>query len=202
MSVAQTIETRTISVLQETAADVISIRRSAVKDPITGKVEILYSADVTYSTTQFSGTSSIDRDEVLSVTNRDGLNLTPEQVYSLFGISVTLADGTKTVLGELIAGKADGFIAQDVITKTKRGIKPIIMQNPSPAGSPLSLTNMNFRDAAVTYAWTSSDDKAVIVLQEDGKRADITEVTRPATITCTATDTPSGVTEATTFNLI
>lgn len=126
MAVDQIISTQTITTIQETAADEITIRRVPVKDPSTGKVNIIFMVSVSYSTQEYQGTSANDRTDTIRTLDSGAFVLTTDQVISLFGMPLTLPDTSVKILGDLIGDEADKLIAADILNKLKARITPLL----------------------------------------------------------------------------
>ena len=201
MAVSQKVETKTITVIQETAADSIIIRRQPIKNATTNKVDIKYGVDISYTTMEYEGTSAEDKSDVTKIVSGDRFTLTDEQVASLFSTEIILKDKTKTVLGELIASLADSLISGDLVFKIKNRIRPWLNKLPGSPDTPsISIFGVtNGIIAGVSYSWSISLPDAVTEVSEDTKTYTISSpLTSPYTVTCTATDLASGVTEVAT----
>lgn len=196
MSVAQVVETKTITTIKETAATNIMIRRTLPKDPVTGKISVKFGVSIEYATTFFQGNDINDRDEILKTVDQNTITLTDAQVYQLFGTSLTLDNGSKTVLGNLLADLTDNIIADFLVILTKQRIFPALIQLQE-EGLKIAITPGLM--TGVTYQWQTSDPLAQFTVNNEIMT--ITEINLPATITCIATETSSGITESSTFRL-
>lgn len=202
MAISQTIETKTVCVIQETASDCISIRRYPEQNVATGKIDIKYSVDIEYSTKQYQGSSIEDRDELIKNVSSDRMALTPEQTYAMFTTPVTLSDGTQTVLGELLASIADSMISKDAETKTRIQISPrlTIAENTLIENGSISKVIVTNPRSGTTYTWSVVEGLAsVTILSNTEILVQITEG-ELATIKCDAS--VNNIQESTTISVI
>jgi hypothetical protein len=103
------------SILTERAANVISFYRQVFQ--MGEVVQIAFNVNITHSENQYLIDENNVKTKVIEQgRNQGSLNLTPEQVMTLFSTQVTLADGTVTSLGELIADRADELIEASLTT--------------------------------------------------------------------------------------
>ena len=188
MAVAQVTQVETLTVMRETAADAITIRRAPAKDPATGKVHIVFSVEVKYSTYEYHGTSLNDRDDIVKQTNFGKFELSPARVGQLFSKLLTLEGGTQIALGELLANEADGDIAGDIRDLTIMRIMPGITRDMGAAG----VAFRTFKLDGCTYVWSTSDSNAHVEISPDNVIT-VHGGVRPLTLTCEATETASGI---------
>lgn len=103
------------SILSERAASIISFYRQVHQ--MGEVVQTSFMVNITHSVSQYLIDENNVKIRVIDQgQNQESLNLTPEQVMTLFSTQVTLADGTVTSLGELIADRADELIEASLNT--------------------------------------------------------------------------------------
>lgn len=185
MAVDQVVSTQTITTIQETAADEIIIRRVPFKDPITGKVDIVFTASIFYSTQEYQGTSATDRTEAIRTLDSGSFTLSNDQVLSLFGMSLTLPDASIKMLGDLIGDEADKLISADILTKIRARIIPALsfLNN---ADSTVTIKAFNQSDVIYEWSVVSGD---VTLAPSTTNSVVATPVTRPFVVECKATYT-------------
>lgn len=185
MAVSQVTQVETLTIIKETAADVISIYRRPIQNPETGKVDIVFDVEIKYSTIEYHGTSLTDRTDVVRSTPGGKFTLTPQRVGQLFSMLLTLPGGSQKMLGDLLADEADTDISGNIAALTIMRIVPGISR----------VSSDTFRIAPIdgcTYVWTVSDPVAHVEIQPNGD-AKVVGGTMPMTITCEATETSSGI---------
>jgi hypothetical protein len=182
MAVDQIISTQTITTIQETAADEITIRRVPVKDPSTGKVNIIFMVSVSYSTQEYQGTSANDRTDTIRTLDSGAFVLTMDQVISLFGMPLTLPDTSVKILGDLIGDEADKLIAADILNKLKARITPLLsfVNNPD---NTVTVTAVNQSD--VVYEWSIVNGDVTLAPSVTNTVV-VTVASKPFTIRCKA----------------
>ena len=110
MAIQQPTQALTTTLLPEYSSRSIVITR-AVTDNGNGIVTttfaaIIYPSKITYEVDSNNNPIAVyDRDETLQP-----IGLSPDQLMQLFGIKVTLADGTASYLGEVISNFTDQMI--------------------------------------------------------------------------------------------
>lgn len=186
MAVATTVNTQTITTISETAADEIIIRRTSVKNPNTGLIDIIFSASILYSTREYQGTDSNNRTDVIRITDSGNINLSIEQVVSLFGISLTLPNTTSKQLGDFLGDEVDKLIAEDLITRVKNKIKPNLSIIAGPAANMAIVTVLNQPDA--TYEWSVTGGEATLS-GITANSVEVSPVTKPVILQCKASYT-------------
>jgi hypothetical protein len=181
MAISQT--SQVLTVLQETAAYLISISRTPTPNPETGKVDIIFGARINYATNQYTGTDFENLTSFIGSTDQDRFDLNEKEVQDLFNLPVTV-EGADTTFGELFAKQADKLIQARLNAKEIQRITPAVLRvattNPDPT---FSVTEI----PGCTYAWTISDPTAI--LQVNGNLCAVQGGVLPMTLTCTATQT-------------
>jgi hypothetical protein len=186
MAVDQTITTQTITTIQETAADEIIIRRVPIKNIDTGKIDITFTATIFYSTQEYQGTSATDRTEAIRTLNTGSFTLTGDQVAGLFGIPLTLSDGSAKILGDLIGDEADKLIAADMLMRLRGRIKPALSFVNSSDGLTVTVSAYNQPDVIYDWSVVSGD---VTLAASNTNSIVATPVSKPFTLECKATYT-------------
>ena len=179
MSISQS--SQALTVLQETAAYLITISRTPTPNPSTGKVDILFGARINYATHQYLGTDFSDLTSLIGTSDTDRFDLKDEEVAKLFTLPIT-ANGITTTFGDLLAYEADQLIQAKLNEKVMIKITPAVLRvastNPEPTFSVTEIAGCN-------YNWTISDPTAILHIA--GNICVIEGGTLPMTIICTAT---------------
>jgi hypothetical protein len=188
MAVAQVTQVETLTVIRETAADAITIRRAPVKDPATGKVHIVFSVEIKYSTYEYHGTSPTDINDIVKQTNYGKFELSQTRIQQLFSKLLTLEGGTQLTLGDLLANEADSDIAGDIRDLTVMRIMPGITREVTADG----VAFRTYKLDGCTYVWSTSDPNAYVEVSADNI-VTVHGGARPLVLTCEATETASGI---------
>jgi len=111
MAIQQVATPITYTLQQETASRVMLINRDVV-DNLNGSVSVNFGASIIPQSTTYELDVNNNKVGVYTTKQLNQLTLTQTQLMELFGIQVTLADGTIIALGELLSNFADQIIAQ------------------------------------------------------------------------------------------
>ncbi len=185
MAISQS--SQALTVLQETAAYLISMSRTPTPNPSSGKVDIVFGAKVHYATNQYTGTDFSNLTSLIGTTDVDRFDLEPSEIEELFNLPVVV-EGANTTFGELLASKADNLIQLRLQAKAILKITPAVLRvasvNPDPT---FSVTPVE----GCTYDWSISDPAAT--LHVNGDICVVEGGTLPMTLTCTATQTETSL---------
>ncbi len=110
MAIQQEPQIQVLTTQTEVASSNINLSRDVV-DNENGTVSEIFGCKITPAVIVYTVDTNNTRTGIQSNTKVADIFVSPEQLNQLFGIQITLADGTKSVIGEVMSSFADQLIA-------------------------------------------------------------------------------------------
>lgn len=113
MAIQQPTQVLSTTLLPELSSRVVLLTRTEI-DNGNGSCSVKFGATVHPVLTTFEVDVDSKPTAIYETKNFDAFDMSDEQFDILFGLRVTLADGTVSTMGEVISNLTDQFIAQNV----------------------------------------------------------------------------------------
>ena len=113
MAIQQPIQTQTFNLQNEVASKLIMLTRE-VRDNNNGTVSVSFGGAIHPRSITYELDADGNKTGIYESYDIDGIVIDESQLMQLFGIKVTLADGTVSYIGEVISNFTDQIICQRV----------------------------------------------------------------------------------------
>ena len=142
MAIQQPIKTQTFKLQDEVASRVILLTRDVI-DNQNGSVTINFGGAIHPKSITYELDTEDNKIGIYESADLDGIVISSEQLMQLFGIKVTLADGTVSYIGEVISNFTDQIISARVpdpgtITTQNIDINAVLTAQTVPEPTPIS----------------------------------------------------------------
>jgi hypothetical protein len=111
MAIEKQIETKNLRIKEEITSVETRLGRTIYKNPKTGFYEALYPIEILMESITYELDENNNKIDIYDRKSLGNTLLTAEEIMFLWYQNVTLDDGSKHVLGNLIADKIDAIIA-------------------------------------------------------------------------------------------